>query len=637
MAKNNDQRPRVTFDDGDDCAENDGPQNSAHWQSLNHKEVTDQVLHNMNDLISCFRKESAHPTKTTLAVWSCVAGYCEALATHKEKRYSIFPIPIDAIRRLVQEEFQQFLSALQIDSSDKSSHRETVRTISNAIWAKARPKPNVRDEPHANSVYVCLRGDIDKKSLDCFGACLATIAGLRILGIEYSYLCLSEDHAYERHQLDPDDVTSIGTCEVAIPGRTNRDKAKRGKDIASTFEDTKDTKPYLTPETSWLYMASNPVVCDTDAMALVAVIGNINCTIEESGRKGYFFESGGLYAMKREMLWVLYDQGHMKKFPFGLMELGNCEENRGSPRSEEWVQVEGIAEPILVNEQLFHDAIQVSRNVYHDAQVYPYYYAGHYHKDAGKTLSDQESRLVESLKMYAQAARVTSMYPYELQLNKHLTKIAMLIMDDILTSTLFDDDEGVQDANDINKKNKNKPEPRKWLEPSNAIHSCMWLLNFFDSLLFWEESQQVKEQEYRRQKSQGSGSSRGRGRSGGGGSSVNQQFVEILVPSHPHSISKLMACFDKQIRHQALTKLQKQPSTSSMPTKTETTTNEGPYQLILRSKRLQAGSLLCKGIMKPKVTIREMDLAIILEDDNTGQDDSNGGGGGRRSKRARRG
>lgn len=375
MAKNSDQRPRISFDDGGDHAENDDPQNSAHWQSLNHKADTDHLLNNRDELISCFRKESAHPTSTTLAVWSCVAGYCEALATHKQKRYSLFPIPIDAIRRLVQEEFQQFLSTLQIDASSnttKTSHRDTVRTVSNAIWAKARPKPNVRDELHANSVYVCLRGDIDKKSLDCFGACLTTIVGLRMLGIDYSYLCLSEDHAYERHQLDPKDANSIGTCEVAIPGRTNRDKAKRAKNIASTFADTKETKPYLTPETSWLYMASNPVICDTDAMALVAVMGNINCTIEES-RKGYFFESGRLYAMKREMLWVLYDQGHMKKFPFGLMELANCEENRGSPRSSEWMEVEDIDEPILVNEQLFRDAIQVSRDIYQDAQVYPYY------------------------------------------------------------------------------------------------------------------------------------------------------------------------------------------------------------------------------------------------------------------------
>lgn len=263
---------------------------------------------------------------------------------------------------------------LDIDT-DKRSHRDIVRAVSNAVWSKARPKPNVRDELHANSVYVCLRGDVDKKSLDCFGACLTTIAGLRMLGITTSYLCLSEDHAYERHQLvDPNDGAkkTTGTCEVAIPGRTKRDKAKRAKDIASTFEDTKDTKPYLTPETSWLYMASNPVICKTDAMALVAVMGNINCTIEES-RGGYFVESGQLYVLKREMLWALYDQGYMKEFPFGLMELANCEENRGSPRSSEWIQVQDVKEPILVNEQLFIDAIQVSRDVYEDAQVYPYY------------------------------------------------------------------------------------------------------------------------------------------------------------------------------------------------------------------------------------------------------------------------
>lgn len=247
--------------------------------------------------------------------------------------------------------------------------------------------------------------------------------------------------------------------------------------------------------------------------------------------------------------------------------------------------------------------------------------AGHYHKDAGKSLSGQESRLAEALKMYAQGARITSKYPYEHQLNKHVTKIAMLIMDDILTSNT--DEKHPEDAEKVQKK---KTEPRKWLEKSNAIHCCMWLLVFLDSLLFWEESQQQKEQEHR-QNEQRSKNSNSRGRISGG--SVKQQFVEILVPSHPHSISKLLACFEEEIRNQALLNLH---STKTSTTTTSSSTSESPYRPKLRSRRLQTGSLLCKGVIKPKVKIRDLDLAIILEDENGDEL-----GSGWRSKRARRG
>jgi hypothetical protein len=105
---------------------------------------------------------------------------------------------------------------------------------------------------------------------------------------------------------------------------------------------------------------------------LVAVIGNINCTIEKQSSSS-FLASGQLYDLKRDLLWILYDHGALSKFPFGLLELGDCEENRGSPRSEEWVQVDNISEPILQNEKLFLDAIHINKTLYDEAQVYPYF------------------------------------------------------------------------------------------------------------------------------------------------------------------------------------------------------------------------------------------------------------------------
>jgi hypothetical protein len=200
---------------------------------------------------------------------------------------------------------------------------------------------------------------------------------------------------------------------------------------------------------------------------------------------------------------------------------------------------------------------------------------------------DQEYRFVEALKMYAQAARVTSKYPYEsgtIQLNKHASAAALLIFEDILTTTIGGDD---------------KRNPREWQTMVNAIDSCVWLLVLFDSLLFWEQQQQ-----------QFKGNS-------------HQHFVEALKPSHPHSMSKLVECFSQKVRVEALQRLY-----SPEPTNFET--SQTVYHPTLRSKRMNSDSLLTAALKKPKVAIREMDLSMIF----AGEDDDVGGG--RRSKRARR-
>ena len=87
---------------------------SQHWQSLLHQE-SDKWIHNLEELKDRFRsdvQQSKHTNDNggeTMALWSCITGYCEALATHKDnpRRYSIFPIPLEALARLVQTEFRQ--------------------------------------------------------------------------------------------------------------------------------------------------------------------------------------------------------------------------------------------------------------------------------------------------------------------------------------------------------------------------------------------------------------------------------------------------------------------------------------------------------------------------------------------------
>ena len=181
---------------------------------------------------------------------------------------------------------------------------------------------------------------------------------------------------------------------------------------------------------------------------------------------------------------------------------------------------------------------------------------------------------------YAHAARVASKYRYEgvdsMQLNKHISSVAMLIAEDILTLK--------QDTK----------EPRKWHQQVNAISVCTWLIGFFDSLLFWEEQ------------------------------SGSKQFCEILSPSHKFSIGKLFQKFSEEIRRDAIAAvvLPSQPGNES---RVGLPSFQHP-----RSNRLCSDTLLMKALKKPKVSIREMELTIPSTTDQAEA------GTGRRSKRARR-
>ena len=412
------------------------PNESVHWKRVFAYSTADlnekDVINSHEDLVSAFKSDVSAlgndaESYTQLAMWSCIIGYCEALSTHKDegRRYVLFPVPYASLRKLackfvdslsgIKDEASKIFTSASNDPKSKPSnknlrhsslHRSTVQTLSNSIWKQAQNKSQMKDELHANSLYICLCGDIDNKSLDCFGAALLTVIGMNILGFE-SCLTLSEDHAYESHWEEdanaaiPDSTEITGndfkiatkrraTCEVAIPGNTKAIQSKRGREISETFAESKSP---ISPDTSWLYMASNAVICDTPGMILAAILGNVNCDVEKLKKSAINDDkpqtvSGAMYKLKRDMLWILYEAGYMEKFPFAIMELGECEEHFGSDRGMSWVDVSELVQSkvdkddvgakhgdetmALMNEKLFLDAMNISRIFYEDSQVYPY-------------------------------------------------------------------------------------------------------------------------------------------------------------------------------------------------------------------------------------------------------------------------
>jgi hypothetical protein len=588
------------------------PENSLHWQGLSHQ-PSDNFALNVGQLAELFRQDIRRPSPSPvyLALWSCIGGYCEALSTHKDetRRFSIFPVPIDAITRLVQNEFVAWINNFDL-SPDRTTHRTAAKAIANAVWKRVISKPSARDELHANSLYVWLRGSIDKKAIDCFGSAVIVISALKNACYEQSYLTLSEDHAYESHPKEDGDAhPSLGecaTCEVAIPGNTNAAKEKRGKEISDTFTSNVHRQSTLTPLTSWLYMAASPVVCKSIPMALAAAMGNINCHIEK--KQGKSIASRDLYEIKRDLLWVLYDEGCLDGFPFALSELGDCEENLSSPRGLEWVTLDGLDdEEILVNEKLFIESILVSRKVYGNVQIYPYCYAGHYHKDAGRESTAEEYRLVEAMRLYCLAAQVASGYMYEvgdsLQLVKTLTKIAELVAEDMFSADGDDDND-----NSGSSSSKSKLIPRQWTCRENAVAIGTWLLGFFDSCLLWEERS-------------------------GGEDTEGKRFVEILNPSHKHGLSKLFLLLDCDVREDVISRVYSACSSSGVSSDdTEEsflngTITETKLQYFRKPKSSRLGSKsspLATALSKKKISIGDLELAIPGPE-----------GGRRRKKKAR--
>jgi Menin len=625
------------------------PHLSTHWQCLHHL-ADDQLLQNLEELKAAFEahviEANSNHDNDSVAVWSTVCGYCEALTTHKDptKRFRIYPIPIDALRRLVNEEFVPFCQKLkeELDSyngtlSPADKHRKAVRTVANAVWKKAHGKSrDARDELHANSLYVCFRGTIDKVSLDCFGAAVVTTAALqRVLNDSKSssFLTLSEDHAYESHCLDtPTKAISskgsfpssleLGTCEIAIPGNTKEVQLTRGLDVAEALMKANKRKsfPYeVTAETSWLYMRKHAVVCNSIPMALAALAGNINSSIvtkniTTKSTLSEYFASGPLLDMKRELLWTLKDHGHLQRFPYAVMELAECEDHRSTARGLDWVDVAdmGIQDKVMGVEQLYLEAMSISRVLYGDSQAYPYFCAAHYHKDAIWAQSDkqqqspkdpdinssssycdfnpeQEYRLVEAMRLYSEATRVASQYVYDMQLMKQTTKAAILIMNDILSE---------------------QDQPRAWCSKSNAIATGTWLIAYYDSLMVWEEC------------------------CGG------NPFCEILTASHKYSIGTLFKQFSWGIRKDIIDRLYPaslQGNHDNDPSQARNEANAGSPVLgdaitdsnlrffsNPRSKRLVQGSPLLLALGKEKVVVREMELVIPMSDE-----------AGRRSKRTR--
>ncbi|CAL1526883.1 unnamed protein product [Lymnaea stagnalis] len=328
-------------------------------------------LTDISSVINLFKEQLEGPDEPNLALLSIVLGCIEntltlnrAISTNEDDRLlrPIFPVVDLSTVDALYTKFETLVKG-SVDLTKYTgtfSSRELVKKISDVIWSSL--SRSFKDKAHLQSLYSFLTGN----KLDCFGVAFGVVAASQLLGRNDIHLSLSEDHAWVVFGEDGTD-----TAEVTWHGKGNEDK--RGQSIALSVA-----------EKSWLYLNGHPVICDRN-MEVAALVSAANPSIN------MMTDSIEMGALQQELLWLLYDKGHLLKYPMGLGNLGDLEEISPNP---------GRPPPLAI----FQEAISSAIKYYDNHHVYPYTYMGGY--------LYRKRRYKEAIKCWAEASNVIRKFNY---------------------------------------------------------------------------------------------------------------------------------------------------------------------------------------------------------------------------------
>lgn len=274
-----------------------------------------------------------------LAKLSIILGFFETALTCKGSSNSCPSLDKDTFDALGGK-FQALVQKdLNANKEQKPATREFVVDVADLVWS-CLSKSYFKDKPHIQNLYSFLTGN----RLDCFGVAFAVVAICQALGYNDVHLALSEDHAWVVFG-----ESGKETAEVTWHGKGNEDKRGRPVDFDESTAH------------SWLYLSGYPVKC-TRHMEVASMVTSINPNINSTT------DSVELASLQQQLLWLLYDQGHLKRYPLALGNLGDLEEISPTPGHPS-------AEDIL------KEGIRVGQSLYKDYHVYPYtYLAGYYYR-----------------------------------------------------------------------------------------------------------------------------------------------------------------------------------------------------------------------------------------------------------------
>ncbi|ELT99454.1 hypothetical protein CAPTEDRAFT_23022, partial [Capitella teleta] len=400
-------------------------------------------LRSVQEVVDLFNHHLANSDEPNLALLSVILGCIEhdltvnrGLATAEDGESAeppSFPVlqlsTVDAL-------YQRFVAHIKgnVDlsgfESDTYATREIIKKVSDVIW-NSLSRSYHKDRAHLQSLYSFLTGS----KLDCFGLAFAVVAGCQVLGLSDVHLALAEDHAWVVFGPDGTD-----TVEVTWHGKGNEDK--RGQSASLGIS-----------QMSWLYLNGCPVVC-TRAMETAAIVSALNPAINAS------MDSLEMGRLQQGLLWLLYDLGHLDKYPMALGNLGDLEEICPTP-----------CRPSCV--ALFHKAVESSRQYYSNMHVYPYIYLGGYYYRKGY--------FRQAICSWAQAATVITKFNYsreDEEIYKEFFEVANEVIPHII-KVCSDYGVGAENGVDAGLPLLQDPE----------VYAL--LLQFYDGICQWEEGSQT--------------------------------------------------------------------------------------------------------------------------------------------------
>jgi len=146
--------------------------------------------------------------------------------------------------------------------------------------------------------------------------------------------------------------------------------------------------------------------------------------------------------LQQELLWLLYDLGHLEKYPMALGNLGDLEEISATPGRPP-------------SREIYEEAVAINKKVYQDNHVYPYTYSAGFHY--------RQRDFKGALKSWAEAANVIKRYKYSKD-DEEIYKEFMEINNELIPHILKADENLLNDPECFSS-----------------------LLQFYDGLCSWEE------------------------------------------------------------------------------------------------------------------------------------------------------
>ncbi|XP_068779806.1 menin isoform X2 [Struthio camelus] len=238
---------------------------------------------------------------------------------------------------------------------DGFSSRDLVKKVSDVIW-NSLSRSYFKDRAHIQSLFSFITGT----KLDSSGVAFAVVGACQALGLPDVHLALSEDHAWVVFGREGEQ-----TAEVTWHGKGNEDR--RGQTVhAGVAERGSYLRCTRHMEVAFMVCAINPSIdLHTDSLELLQ--------------------------LQQRLLWLLYDLGHLERYPMALGNLADLEELEPTP---------GRPDPLTI----YHKGILSARTYYNNEHIYPYMYLAGYHC--------RNKNVKEALEAWADTATVIQDYNY---------------------------------------------------------------------------------------------------------------------------------------------------------------------------------------------------------------------------------